>query len=380
MTRLRPSSWDLALVATGATALVLDGRLGHGNDTSLAIVIALAVVTCIPLAFMQRAPVVSILLLELGLAACTLVFKASDAAVGILAVVLFLAAVQGDRRSTLIVGLATALILALTIVLLGAGDAVDAGTISRVLIVLGSIILGDTIRSRRELKLARQERLALEEQEREERARERLLRERLRLARELHDSLAHALVGINVRAGVAAHLGKGGEDGALTEIKDVSARALDDLRGTLDLLREGADQTAPSSAQGLDSLPELLDGVRAAGIEAHWEIRTNGAEISEPVSQAAFRIVQESLTNVLRHANASRADVLIESKPDVLALEVTDDGRAGSRSSAKRSGHGLRGMSERVQTLGGQLSVGPNEPSGWRVFAELPLNGESTTR
>jgi signal transduction histidine kinase len=343
----------------------------------LPVAVALAIATCIPLAFIDRAPVASILLLEVGLAVCTLTFKASDAAVGILAVVLFLAAVRGDRRTTLIVGIGTAFILALTIALLGAGEAVDAGLISRVLIVIGSIVLGDTVRSRRALKVAKAERLALEEQEREERARERLLRERLRLARELHDTLAHALVGINVRAGVAAHLGDGdGDAGALEEIKDVSAKALNDLRETLDLLRDGQDETKVPPAENLDALPELLEGVRAAGIETHAELRTNGSEIAGPVSQAAFRIVQESLTNVLRHAQASRAEVLIESRHDVLFVQIVDDGQGGVQPWSEASGHGLRGMSERVKTLGGQLSVGPHEPGGWQVSAELPLNGE----
>jgi signal transduction histidine kinase len=376
MSRLRLSRWDVALVLAAASALVLDGRLGHGTDSPLPIEIVLAVVTCIPLAFRKRTPVASIVLLEVGLAACTLVFEASDAAVGILAVVLFLAALEGDRRSTVTVGLATALILAITVVLLGEGAEIDAGTISRILVVLGSIVLGDTVRSRRELRAAREERLAREERQREERARERLLRERLRIARELHDTIAHALVGINVRAAVAAHLGEDSKDAAaLTEIKEVSAQALGDLRETLDLLRDGAAPAPSRPVRGLDSLPQLLDGVRAAGIETRSEIRTNGEEVSRPVSEAAFRIVQESLTNVLRHARASRADVLVESRPDSLAVEVVDDGRGGEVAWEEATGHGLRGMSERVQTLGGRLNVGPIEPSGWRVFAELPLDG-----
>jgi signal transduction histidine kinase len=363
------------LAALAALALVLDGRLAHGSDAPLALAIVLALATCLPFALGDRVALASVLGVEAGLVACVLVFRAYDASVGILAIVLFLAALEGDRRRALIVGAATAFVLALTLVLLQTtGHGLEAGTAIRVLLVLVALVLGDALRSRRALGAARRDRAAREQHERERHARERRARERLAIARELHDTLAHALVAINVRAGVATHLGSDRQDaGALAEIKQVSAQALRDLRGTLDLLRDGGEESRWLPAEGLEELPQLLAGVGSAGLETRSHVELDEVAVPAPVSQAALRIVQESLTNVLRHAGASRAEVNVSASADMLAVEVIDDGRGGLNGSGAGAGHGLRGMSERVLALGGELSAGPLEPRGWRVFAQLPI-------
>ncbi|HEX3512167.1 MAG TPA: sensor histidine kinase [Solirubrobacteraceae bacterium] len=373
------SRWRYALVVLGATALVLDGRLEIHTSAPLAVDIALALATCLPLAFLTQAPVGAVLLLEGGLVACVLTFQPDDVAVGILTVVLFAAAVSGDRRRSLGVGAVTAVLLAATLALLRFdGHALDADGVTRVLIVLSSIILGDTVRSRRALRAAREDRIVRDQRERESRARQQLARQRLRIARELHDTLAHALVGINVRASVATHLGSERHDaaGALADIKGVSAKALGDLRATLDLLREeqepaGAD-IPPAAGDGLEALPSLIAGVRAAGLDTHEDIRVEGTAVPAGVAQAAFRIVQEALTNVLRHAHASTAIVTVGLRAGALAVQVEDDGVGGSRP-LSGAGHGLRGMEERVHALGGTVTAGPLASSGWSVRAELPL-------
>lgn len=369
----------LALGGLAALALVLDGRLAHGSDTSLVPVVVLALATCLPFLRADMFAPAAVLWLEAGLVACVLVFSAYDASVGILVIVLFLAAVEGDRRRSLMVGGATALLLALTLALLQTtGHGTDAGTFVRVLVVLGALVLGDAVRSRRELGAARRERALREEREREQHARERRARERLAMARELHDTLAHALVAINVRAGVATHLDGEREDAAaLTEIKDVSAQALRDLRATLDLLRDGGEDSPWLPAEGLEELPRLVEVVGSAGLQARPHVELDGVDLPAPVSQAAFRIVQESLTNVLRHAGASHADVNIRACGDVLDVEVIDDGRGAPDGTGPGLGHGLRGMSERVFALGGQLSAGPLEPVGWRVSARLPIDPQA---
>lgn len=364
----------IVLAAVPALALVSDGRLIRGSDTPLVFVIVLAGVTCLPIVYRERSPLASVLALEAGLVACVLVFAAYDASVGILAVVLFLAAVEGDRRRSLLVGAATAIVLGLTLVLLqGTGHGLDAGSAARVLLVLGALVAGDAVRSRRALGDARRERAERERLEREQDARQRRARERLTIARELHDTLAHALVAINVRAGVATHLlGKEQDASALSEIKQVSSQALQDLRATLDVLREtGEESSAWRPTEGLEQLPQLLDGVSSAGLEARSNVELAEIAVPAPVSQASFRIVQESLTNVLRHAGASRAEVNIRASTDALAIEVTDDGHGAVDSAG--AGHGLRGMSERVLALGGELTAGPLEPRGWRVRARLPI-------
>jgi len=366
----------IVLGALAAAALVLDGRLAHGSDTSLALVIVLALGTCLPFVVGDRFALAGVLALEAGLVACVFVFRAYDASVGILAIVLFLTSVEGNRRRSLIVGAATALVLALTLALLQTtGHGLETGTAVRVLLVLGALVLGDAVRSRRALSAARRERAAREQQEREQQAHQRLARQRMGIARELHDTLGHALVAINVRAAVATHLDREPQDtGALAEIKQVSAQALRDLRATLDLLRDGSEDSSWLPAEGLEDLPQLLDGVGAAGLETRSHVELDGVPVPVTVSQTAFRVVQESLTNVLRHAGASHADINIRASADVLDVEVIDDGPGGVNRNGTGAGHGLRGMSERVLALGGSLSAGPLEPRGWRVFAQLPLS------
>jgi signal transduction histidine kinase len=196
----------------------------------------------------------------------------------------------------------------------------------------------------------------------------------MRIARELHDTLAHSLVAINVRSSVALDLHDSQDpSAALRDIKQASATALHDLRATLSLLRE-QDYAAPTApALDLDALPRLVDHARSAGLRADVDVQVNGAAVPSAVSGAAFRIVQEALTNVLRHADASSAHVRVRAGPDALDIEITDDGRVDCVDIDP--GLGLRGMGERAAALGGSLNVGPREEGGWRVHAVLPLSG-----
>jgi signal transduction histidine kinase len=211
-------------------------------------------------------------------------------------------------------------------------------------------------------------------QEREQESLRRIADERLRIARDLHDSIGHALVAINVRAGVAAHLHADDDsDGALKDIMAVSSEALNDLRTTLSLIRE-ADEPAPTApALDLTSLTPLLDRARAGGLDVDADVELNGRAIPIAVRQAGFRIVQEAITNVMRHAAASRALVSLQVQGDALEIDVTDDGAGAADAPASPGGHGLRGMGERAAALGGDVSVGPGERGGWQVHARLPL-------
>jgi signal transduction histidine kinase len=143
----------------------------------------------------------------------------------------------------------------------------------------------------------------------------------------------------------------------------------------LGLLRERDDAAPTAPPLDLDSLPGLIDNARAAGLRTDAELEVEGAAVPPAIGRAAFRIVQESLTNVLRHAEASRALVRVGARPGVLSIEVTDDGRANGI--AATPGHGLRGMAERATALGGHVDAGPLKEGGWRVGAELPLGGGS---
>jgi signal transduction histidine kinase len=160
---------------------------------------------------------------------------------------------------------------------------------------------------------------------------------------------------------------------ALQDIKQASATALRDLRATLSLLREQDDAAPTAPVLDLDALPGLVDNARTAGLQADVDVHVEGVAVPSAIGGAVFRIVQEALTNVLRHADASSAHVRVRASTDALDIEVTDDGRVDG--AGADAGLGLRGMAERAAALGGRVNVGPREEGGWRVHAVLPLSG-----
>src|SRR5438876_7903803 len=232
----RPRRWEILIALAGAAALVGDAL--YRGSGSVALAIPLALIACLPLAWSSQKPLTSLLASTAGLLVCLAAFQPYHTAIFVLAAALYNVASLGDRRRSLIVGAATAAFVVVVIVVIA--DNVAINTAIRLGVVFAALVLGDTVRSRRELRDARRE-------EREQENRRRVSDERLRIARDLHDSVAHALVAINVRAGVAAHLhGSDDADGALTDIMAVSAEALNDLRTTLSLLRD-ADDPAPTA-------------------------------------------------------------------------------------------------------------------------------------
>ena len=194
----------------------------------------------------------------------------------------------------------------------------------------------------------------------------------------MHDVVAHAMVAINVQAGVAAHrLDKDPEQArsALRAIKETSGEALADLRATLGVLR-GDDAEAPvRPAAGLGDLDELAAGLRAAGVEVTLDVG-DVAGLPGAVQAAGYRIVQEALTNALRHAGAAHVRVRAWRDGGALRIEVADDGAgAAANGAGGGSGSGVPGMRERAAALGGTLEAGPAPEGGWRVAAELPAEG-----
>lgn len=371
--RNRPvRSWDLALAAAAAGALIIDGQLRSGSALPPGAYV-LAIAAASPLAWRTRAPLTALVGVEAGAVACAALSDASWSASALVAVQLFTVALLGHRQRSLVVGSLTALAAVIAIVLID--ESVELTGIGfRLLLVLLSLVLGDTVRSRLALRAAARERAQREAHQRDEENRRRLADERLRIARELHDTLAHSLVAINVRAGVAADL-RDSQDptAALRDIKEASATALRDLRATLGLLREPDDAVPTAPAPDLESLPGLIENARAGGLRADAQVAIDGTTVPATIGRTAYRIVQEALTNVLRHADASSALVRVGARPDALTIEVTDNGRA--HAAAVTPGHGLRGMAERAAAVGGHLDVGPRKEGGWRISAELPLNG-----
>ena len=221
------------------------------------------------------------------------------------------------------------------------------------------------------------------ERTRDEAARRMAMEERLRIARELHDSLTHSISVIQVQAGVAVHLArKRGEDvpPALAAIQEAGADAARELRATLGVLRSEED----GDGSGLGQLDSLVARARAAGLPVTVTVTGAQRPLPPEVDQAAYRIVQEALTNVSRHAGHACASVRLHYTPETLSVQVDDDGQGpvigtGTSTGARPPGAGLGlvGMRERVSALGGQLQAGPHGDGGFRVRAELPARAPS---
>ncbi|MCX5377300.1 sensor histidine kinase [Streptomyces sp. NBC_00091] len=213
------------------------------------------------------------------------------------------------------------------------------------------------------------------ERTREETARRRADEERLHIARELHDSLTHQISVIKVQSEVAVHVArKRGEPvpEALLAIREAGREASRELRATLEALRDD-DKSPP---RGLDHVPELVERAGKSGLEATLTIEGQRDGVPAAVGRTVYRIVQESLTNIARHADAGTASVRIDCRPDALALRIDDDGKA-TPGDAPEPGVGLLGMRERVTALGGRLRAEPRSGGGFTVQAELPLERAS---
>jgi signal transduction histidine kinase len=223
----------------------------------------------------------------------------------------------------------------------------------------------------------RQAELRAEEADRtrEETAQRRADEERLHIARELHDSLTHQISVIKLQSEVAVHVAsRRGEDvpEALLAIQEAGREASRELRATLAALRDG-DSNHP---HGIDHLPELVDRARASGLDATLTIEGERQDVPAAVGRTVYRIVQESLTNVARHADSASASVRIDWRPDALAVRIDDDGPAAPGVTSA-PGVGLLGMRERVTALGGRLRAAPRTEGGFSVEAELPVDQTS---
>jgi signal transduction histidine kinase len=256
-------------------------------------------------------------------------------------------------------------------------SAVGTQTLFEVSLVAAVLLLAEALRTRRAWMAEVQGRLRRTEAEREREAERRVEQERLRIARDLHDVLAHTIAVIGVQADVAGEaLTDSPEEArvALRTIREKSREAMAEIRATVGVLREARDGAPRSPSPGLAQLGELVG--LAAGSEVQVEVSVTGAARPLPpvVDVAAYRIVQESLTNVLRHADATLASVVIRYEPDAVVVQVDDDGGSVANGAGAPDGHGLAGMSERAAAVGGSLEAGParDRGEGFRVRAWLP--------
>jgi signal transduction histidine kinase len=356
--------------------LIVDASLSSDGKPITVISVACAFIACVPLALRRRVSfAVMFPLIVGGVILALWSLHPGTTVVLIPMVALFELARGGDRRRSLWMSIAVAPCVLISILPFASGWPQLASLVVRNLaLCLLAIAAGDILRSRR---LSAQRLVDAREQE----TLRRVGQERLQIAREIHDLVAHAMTAINVQAGVAAHLlerNPGQAYEALRNIKHASGAALTDLRATLDVLRDPS-QAAPLGPQaGLAAIAELTEGLSAAGVSVELDVERVD-DVPAAVQSAGFRIVQEALTNVARHAHAASARVGVHRVPGAVVIEVVDDGIGAPgfnghlTGDLDASGNGMRGMRERAAALGGTLDAAPVDDGGWRVCARLPV-------
>jgi signal transduction histidine kinase len=244
-------------------------------------------------------------------------------------------------------------------------------------------VLGQGVRQRRAYAAELEDRAARLEREREEKARQAATQERLRIARELHDVVAHSLSVIGVQAGAARLVLDADPDpararAAVAAIEATANHAMAEMRRALGILRD-TEQAGAALAPlpGLGQLPALLDQLRAAGLAVELTVEGTPRPLATSTDLSLYRIAQEALTNALKHARATRAEVTVCYAAHDVTVEVTDDGRGPPPGSAPAAGAGTIGMRERVALFGGELRVGPRPQGGYGVRARLPVSAET---
>ncbi|MET8979703.1 sensor histidine kinase [Streptomyces sp. NPDC004539] len=338
----------------------------------------------IALIFRRRAPV-RVLAATSGVALAECLTAGDPRAPVVMSAViaLFTVAATTDRSTTLRLGLLTVTVLT--------GAAMLAGPLpwyaQENLAVFAwtgiGATAGDAVRSRRAVVQAIRDRAERAERTREEEARRRVAEERLRIARDLHDVVAHHIALVNVQAGVAAHVMDKRPDQAkeaLAHVREASRSALNELRATVGLLRQSGDPEAPTEpAPGLGRLDELADTFRNAGLKVEVARADQDTTLPAAVDLAAYRVIQEALTNVRKHAGPeAKAEVSVVRVGPNVEITVLDDGTPTEEPAGEAGGgHGLLGMRERVTALRGTLTTGPRYGGGFRVHAILPVKTTS---
>jgi signal transduction histidine kinase len=330
----------------------------------------------LPFYFRRRAPLGSLVVSATSLVLLFSLSYPTNAASQLLLVSSYSVAAHGEgwRRPA---GFVATQIGVAIVAIVGAPDTTTANVLFAGALYAAAFFLGTAMRNRRLYMEQLEERAVLLERERDEEARRAVADERLHIAQELHDVVAHSMGVIAVQAGVGAHVIDTDPVEAkksLEAISRTSRSTLTELRRLLGVLRE--DRAAEyTPAPGLADLQSLVDDVASAGVDVTFTVEGQHGDVPPGVDFTAFRIVQEGLTNVLKHAGPARATVRVTYDPGAVRLEIADDGR-GVNGRAAGGGHGLLGMRERVALYGGSLDAAPRAGGGFRVVATLPY-GES---
>jgi signal transduction histidine kinase len=395
----RRLAWNQALVdvviavflTIGSLLAVYDlvPRLGVRSVPMDALGLVLLSLQTVPLAFRQRHPTAVLAIIGSAITVYNLLGYLPGA--GGIAVVfaLYSVAANTDRRTALTAAAITTIGIAVSI----AGSAMAGNVrqedllvtaIANYVIYATAWILGDNVRVRRAYTASLEARAAMLERERGEHARLAVVEERARIARELHDVVAHHVSVMVVQAAAARRIlvrDPAQATEALDVVETTGREALAEMRRMLGVLRsdESSDDLAPQPS--LERLDALLDQVRDAGLRVQLLVEGDARPLPPGIDLNAYRIVQEALTNVLKHAGSARATVRIRYGQRHLELEITDDGRGAAAAilRAPGGGQGLIGMRERAKLHGGGVRAGPRKEGGYRVMARLRIDGPDRT-
>jgi signal transduction histidine kinase len=387
--RRHPHASDLivAAVVFAATMLTTVGGPTSGGERSALADVLTAASTCGVLAVRRRWPVPALLVSAVGAEAYLHPFRGQTGVLILIAPLIALHTVADlteRRRGLTIGGLAVAAIAATHTALHRSWMGPEMLSLA----ALGALAVaaGDSSRNRRAYLAEVEQRAARAEHDREQDAHQRVTEERLRIARDLHDSVGHHLALIRVQALVADQLlGTAPEQAhqALSHVKTASRSAIGELRDTIGLLREPGEPAAPEQpTAGLDGLADLVASFRAAGLTIQQDVLGTVRPLARAADLTAYRVIQEALTNIWKHAGRPGARLRLAYEPAALRITVDDDGtgQPGRPAGAPtgRGGHGIIGMRERVTAIGGQFHAGPLSAGGFQVSATLPFAAPPT--
>ncbi|MFD4242835.1 sensor histidine kinase [Streptomyces sp. NPDC058525] len=384
--RDRPGLRDLTValacfVLAGPVTAVVSGEWHDALGQRL----ALLTLSCLPLTVMRLWPR-AVLAATTAADACRVALVPLGGPTLATAFALYAFALRTDRRTAWSTGVLVAAVITAAGLVFAPHEGSRPELLGRIAFNLLAVALGDATRSRRELISSAMRRADRAERTREEEARRQVTEERVRIARELHDVVAHHITLVNAQAGVAHHLMRTDPEHAyqaLERIRDTSRTALDELRATVGLLRVGdePDDLPRVPAPSLAGLDALLDSFRHTGLPVELSVAGDAAELLPMTEVTAYRIIQEALTNTHKHAGPATAQVALDFRADTLRVTITDDGRGVRGTGALPEsgmlpavGHGMIGMRERAKAAGGTLTACPQPAGGFRVLAELPLH------
>jgi signal transduction histidine kinase len=362
-----------ALVPLATGSVIAVGVSLRAEPGMRALALALGLAAAAALALRRRAPTAT-LAVSGGLVLILFHFDHAAGATAVLApaVALFSLALTRGRLHTIGAALAAVAAVAAADIVLTDHNAFQ--TLGHITLVAVPLLAAEALRNRRSYVKLLLEQLEAAERSREEEAQRRAEQERLRIARELHDVVAHTLTTINVQAGVARHLlerDSGNARTALAAIEAASHDALEELRTILGVLRD-PDGAPLEPAPGLTNIDGLVQQARGSGLEASLTIAGDEPRrVPDAVQLAAYRIVQESLTNARQHAPGASAQVTLTFRQERLLVTIENETNPARNGNGARVGVGIRGMRERTTALGGTLEAGPSR-NGFRVTAELP--------